>query len=319
MFRTQRCPVCKKPLSKREYERALGILDARERHLAHQKEELQQRLKEAKQRERHAREAGVQAERSRARRLLQGKEYEIQRLKDRVRQLQTGSTPQTEGLEFEATLVARLRREYPTDNVLHKGKGGDVLHGVCVGDSEVGLIVYECKRGPKIHSQHVRQAEAARRERGADFAVLVTTGRSKRFTGLMRVRDVLIVSPLGVMPLTGLLRTSLIEMHKARVAAGKRNVLANRMLDFITGQQFRNPIEHLVSAGESLRDLLEQEVKDHLRTWQRRKQQYDNITWDTTSISSNVQLVLSGKKPQSMPAPKPTPLLLPGRLASASA
>jgi hypothetical protein len=43
-MKTYRCPVCKKPLSKREYEQALGILGEREKHLHHERDMLRNRF-----------------------------------------------------------------------------------------------------------------------------------------------------------------------------------------------------------------------------------------------------------------------------------
>jgi len=42
-MRTYRCPVCKKPLTKEEYEKALRIHRAREEHLSHLEEDLRKR------------------------------------------------------------------------------------------------------------------------------------------------------------------------------------------------------------------------------------------------------------------------------------
>lgn len=180
-MKTYRCPVCGKPLTEQEYERALGILGAREKHLKHEKAELLGKLKQAHARVKEAKEEGKRVERERTKRLLKGKEAEIQRWKDRVRQLKRGSTPQTEGLEFEDKLAARLRREFPDDKVEHKGKGGDVLHTVRVGKKPAGVIIYECKRSPRIHGQHIRQAFRAKQSREADFAVLMEAALARNF------------------------------------------------------------------------------------------------------------------------------------------
>lgn len=91
---TYRCPVCRKPLSREEYEAALGILSEREKHLQHEKAELQRKLRQSQQREKQAREEGIRAERSRTQRLLKGKDKQIQTLKERIDQLKKGSTPQ---------------------------------------------------------------------------------------------------------------------------------------------------------------------------------------------------------------------------------
>src|SRR5437764_1221291 len=106
-MKTFKCIVCKSPLTKEQYEAALGILQEKERilkDLAKEKTDLQQKLREARQREKLAKEDGVLAERKRNERLLAGRDAEIQRLRERMRQIQRGTTPQSEGLEFEDRL-----------------------------------------------------------------------------------------------------------------------------------------------------------------------------------------------------------------------
>jgi septum formation inhibitor MinC len=76
-MKTYLCPVCKKPLTKKEYKRALGILGAREGHLEHEKADLQKALRESKRKERKARQEGMKTERARTKRLLDGKVEEI--------------------------------------------------------------------------------------------------------------------------------------------------------------------------------------------------------------------------------------------------
>ncbi len=248
-----RCPVCKKTLSKSEYERALGILGERERHLQHEKGQLQRRLREAQAKEKKAREEGIQAERARAQRLMAGKEKQIETLKERIDQLKKGSTPQTEGLEFEEKLASRLRREFQDDLVDHKGRDGDVLQSVRFGDQTAGLIVYECKRTATIQSQHIRQANAAKQTRHADFAVLVTTGSRRGFTGLTQLNGVLVVAPLGAIPLAGVLRAHLIELLRARVSRQRRAQIAFKLMEHITSPQFKNPSRRSFSSQPSSR------------------------------------------------------------------
>jgi hypothetical protein len=57
-----RCPVCKKRLTKREYQSALGILEEQNVRHEHVRTELEMKLKAAERREKAAHEAGVAAE-----------------------------------------------------------------------------------------------------------------------------------------------------------------------------------------------------------------------------------------------------------------
>jgi len=310
-MKTYRCPVCGKVLSKKEYEAALGILGERERHLQHEKEELQKRLRQSKAKERRAYEEGVRKERARAQRLMAGKDKQIQILKERVEQLQKGSTPQTEGLEFEEKLAARLRREFRDDLIEHKGRGGDVLHQVRVDGQVAGLIVYECKRTRRIEATHVRQANAAKQSRQADFAVLVHTGARRGFSGLAELNGVLVVSPLGAVPLAALLRAHIIEMLRARVTRQKRAKIALALMDYITSPQFKNPIEEVVHLAAELQAMIQEEARDHFRVWKKRWDRYQTIHWDSTQVQKNLQLVLHGRSPKVIAHPKVRQLQLP--------
>ena len=92
-----RCPVCKKPLTKKEFEAALGILETREQHLHGEAATRRKQLATAQQRSRDAkqqgRREGLEFERNRTKRLLHGKDRTIATLQDRIRQLRRGTTP----------------------------------------------------------------------------------------------------------------------------------------------------------------------------------------------------------------------------------
>jgi len=242
---------------------------------------------------------------------MAGKDKLIQSLKERVDQLKKGSTPQTEGLEFEDKLVSRLKREFPEDDIQHKGKGGDVLHIVYFNKKLAGIIIYECKRTPKILTQHVQQTNRAKQSREADFAVLVTTGKAKKFSGLAEMRGVLVVSPLGAIPLASLLRQHIIEMLKAKISKEKRTIVAQQLMQYITSPQFKNPIQEVILITSELQDMIQLEAKDHMRTWKKRWAHYQMIRWDNKLIQENLQLVLHGKEPKVIVHPAVPPLQLP--------
>ncbi len=305
------CPVCKKPLTKREYEKALGILSERDKHFEHQISDYRKKLREAQAREKKARDEGIKTERSRTQRLLAGKDRQIQTLKERVDQLKKGSTPQTEGLEFEEKLAARLKREFREDDVLLTRRGGDILHTVKFEKKVCGIIIYECKRAPKIKPEHIRQAYAAKQSREANFAVLVTTGQKKGFAGLAEANGVLIVSPLGTIPLASLLRGHLIEMMRAKISKQKRAIIAQNLIKYITSPQFKNPIEEVIERASELQEMVKEEYNDHIRVWKRRLTHYRTIEWDTSQIQDNLQLVLHGKEPKPVGRPKAALLPLP--------
>lgn len=307
--KTYRCPVCGKPLTKAEFEKALEIHKAREAHLMEQERALQKKEKRLEQEKRAAAKEAQEKERRRAGRLMAGQRGKIKKLEERIAQLERGKTPQTEGLEFEEKLAARLRKEFPEDDIQHKGQAGDVLHLVYFETKHAGTIIYECKREPKIKGEHVHQAYQAKQNRQADFAVLVHTGTKKGFDGLIEMGNVLVVSPLGAIPLAALLRKNLVEMMRANITKKRRAKIAQQLLTYVTSPQVKNPIEEVIRTAGELQEMVKAEYNDHVRTWKKRLMHYQKIQWDTSQVQGNIQRILHGKEPKIIPPPKTPPLL----------
>ncbi len=309
------CPVCGTLLSRRAFEKALKIHMAREEHYEELKEALEKREEGFDKEVASAEERGQQKEKGRSERLMAGQKKYIVKLQERISQLEKGTTPQTDGLEFENKLLARLKKEFVDDDIQPKGKlVGDIVHTVMYDRKEAGKITYECKRTPGISGKHVQQAYLAKQACHADFAILVTTGKKKRFSGLMEMDGVLVVAPLGVIPLAALLRANLIEMLRAKITTEQRAKIAQRMLKYITSPQLRNPIEEVIQVSTRLQKMVREEIDGHKDVWKKRLQHYAKIQWDTSQIQENFQRILHGKEPKYLLASKAQLLLPAGTL-----
>lgn len=316
--KTYRCPVCKKSLTKNEYDRALHIHEAQqeklvdwERRLRSQERSMHNKVKEAK-------EQGRQAGESKAARTVKGLKEQLKKAHDRLRQVENRTTPQVEGLADEAKLVSKLKQEFRGDDVQRKGHAGDVLHIVRDSGKVAGIIIYECKREARIKTSHVRQAYRAKQSRHADFAVLVTTGTKQGFGGLELASGVLVVSQHAVLCLADLLRKSLIDILRAGIEKEERAKIANELLRFIKSTDFRNPIEELVSISGDLTEGVKKEFAWHMKDWERRLTAYRRIKWDGSAIQQNLRRVLDGGKPKRLDHPKAQLLLPTGTLSAHS-
>ena len=323
------CPLCKSPLSKEHYHRVLKIQQKEEKlqkgelekmrsqvasaknaATAAKKREREIKLK-AKEDEAKARQQATIAERKRSERLLQGHSAKMKKMQERIKMLESGTTPQVIGLADEGVLVKRLKKEFPTDRIVHAGKGGDVLQFVVFSREDVGCIVYECKHTEHISGQHISQTVLAKRTRSADFAILVTTGRRKGFSGLDQECGVFIVAAGGVLTLANFCRDSLVSMAKQRLDAAAREAAAKRLMNYVTGPTCRTPLEQAISQTEKAGKKLMQEVRQHIRDWQERAETYQTIHHDVTHIRTNIGRVLDGQEPMALGKPKLTRLVLP--------
>src|SRR5262249_54771811 len=142
---------------------------------------------------------------------------QVRKLKEKVRFLETGTTPQEVGLCEEGVPVRRLQKEFQDDKIDHAGKGGDVLHYVKFEGEIIGCIVYECKHTPRISSAHIQQTVLAKKTRNAYYGILVTTGTRKGFSGLEKDSGILVVAQSAVLTLARICRESLIAMAKQKL------------------------------------------------------------------------------------------------------
>src|ERR1700722_16595372 len=95
------CPVCGTLLSKSAFEKALRIHMAREKHLGELQDELERRQDGMDDEVASAEHRGQKKEKQRCERLMAGQKKVIGKLQERIVQLEKGTTPQTDGLEFE--------------------------------------------------------------------------------------------------------------------------------------------------------------------------------------------------------------------------
>jgi DNA repair exonuclease SbcCD ATPase subunit len=89
-----RCPVCKKPLTKNEFERAFKIHEGQKQHVEALERQLNEEKRKSKLREKQikvdARKEARQTEKERTRRVLEGKDKDLAKLKKAYTLLKRG-------------------------------------------------------------------------------------------------------------------------------------------------------------------------------------------------------------------------------------
>ena len=302
-----RCPVCKKRLTKKEFERALKIHEAQKEHVEALEKQLAENKRQAEANVKKARKEGRESQRQRYRR-------QISKLKEANRLLRLRRAPQEYGPDFEVRLIKRLRDEFAGDDIQRTpgGRGGDVLHTVKENGKSAGIIIYECKWTRKIHRSHIHQAALAKRSRGAQFAVLVTCGTRRGFGGFDGEDGVTLVNPSGVLAAADLLRKFLIAMLRAGIERRNRTKIANAVLKFINSAESKNAFEEIGRTAERLKEGIRKEMKWHKDDWEKRWDAYGRIDWNRFTIQESLRSILNGEKPKSLMRPRDRlPLLAP--------
>lgn len=305
-MRVYKCPVCETVLPKEKWEKALGVWEARQKHLQDREAELQRHERELKRNRKvilkQGVEAGKQKEKRRANYLakrlgafLERDKQKGKRIRELEQQLRRGTTPQLEGLLYEHQLVKQLRSRFPHDAIQHTGKGGDVIQRVRVNGRVMGVIVFECKKVQRILKTHIDQAHRAIVQREADFGILVTSGTRARFAGFAAERDVLIVNPAGVLFLAQLLRGYLIELAKTQLGRTEREKAARQILSYLQSARFKTQMRDLIDRAWKLGEMLVEERDTHERIWERRHQHYKAIFEESCSITQSLGRILESQ------------------------
>ena len=216
---------------------------------------------------------------------------ENKRLKE---QIEKGVTPQIEGLLEEKKLLAFLRTLFPNDNYNHTGKGGDIIHTVMIGNQAAGVIVYECKKCRKFQRSYILQTASAKRQRGAQYAILVTNTFPKRNTAFYvdPHRDVIVLSPAGLHPVVHTARKSLITLHQLRASDADKDKAVRAVHSYIAGPEYGERINGIVAEAQELAKQFREEVQSHRRAWRTRDRIYRTVFSDVASIDSTLRALI---------------------------
>ena len=324
-----KCPLCGSPLTESHFHKVIKQQEKKDKvqkGALHKLRDEAARAKaaalEAKRKERETRSKVKQkidaakkdaalAERSKTAIRDQRMMARIKKLEEEKKMLQKHTSPQEIGLADESVLVRKLRKEFPDDQVEHAGKGGDVIQYVRCDGEKAGCIVYECKHTDRIASGHVDQTALAKKTRHADYAILVTTGTRKRFSGLDQDSGIFIVAQYGVLTLARICRDSLVAMAKQRLDAAAKAAAAKRLMDYVTSPVCKTPLEEAISHTERAHKNLVKEIKQHMGDWKERYEIYQTIHYDVSHVQKNITRVLGGGDPLKLEKPKFEPLALP--------
>jgi hypothetical protein len=311
------CPYCGQPVTKQQLEEIRSRvraeeqarLQALERQLREQAA-AQMRAERAKLAKREqalaerakALEAGAKARFDDGYRKAQGEAVRMQRqLQKQVDELKRRLERRTAddlGALSEEELFERLRREYPGDLIerVPRGvNGADIVHEVRDGGAVCGRIVYESKNVKNFLSAYVDKARGYRTRYSTPYVILVTTAFPAGEREFCAREGVLLVHPAKVVYLTDLLRASLIELARAGAARAERDSKGERLLTYVTSDEFKQRLRGLLDAVDDLRNLQTEERKRHEATWGAQEEAFRGMEQFAGRIQARVRAIVEGR------------------------
>jgi hypothetical protein len=226
----------------------------------------------------------------------QRRQREAESLKRKIDELQRKAEARDRshfGPEGEEELEALLKRQFPTDDVARRGRGGDIIHSVIDGGRACGKIVYECKRTATWQAAYVRQLKRDLEVHETRWGLLVSRVLPPRQTGFCVQDGIIVVAPQLASPMAGILRDTIVELNRASLSEDGKAAKIDELHRYLRSEEFKNAIVTIDRRIADLRQGLEREKSLHDGWWTTREQSYSAIARQSAAIDTRVRDILA--------------------------
>jgi len=225
---------------------------------------------------------------------------------DLKRKLEQGSQ-QLQGEALELSLESLLANAFPMDEIVPVPKGmngADLLQRVRSPSGQVcGTIIWEAKQTKAWQPLWLQKLKDDQQAVGAELAVIVTAAMPKDGSGksgepFVREADVWVTRFDAARPLAQALRTTLLELHKLRLANQGRSEKMELVYNYICSAQFAQRVKAVVDGFEAMRQDLEAEKNAMTRIWKKREGQLTRMTGSLLGVVGDLQGIGEDSLPQ---------------------
>lgn len=215
-----------------------------------------------------------------------------ERAAEMQRKLEQGSQ-KLQGEVQELTLEAELREAFPwdlIDEVKSGMRGADVKHYVRAnGTDSVGLILWESKNAANWSNSWATKLREDLRAEGGLIGVIVTDALPVGIDSFGEFEGILICRPRYAKQVAHLLRSALLREAQVRTVVAGRASKAERLYDYLTGNQFMGRVQAVIESFDSMRDNLAKQKKLMVKSWAEQEKQIETITLELVGVSGDVR------------------------------
>ncbi len=213
-------------------------------------------------------------------------------LEDAKRKSEQGSQ-ETQGEALELDLEYKLRQQFPQDNIdaVSKGvRGADIIQTVVNNQMQpCGKIIWEAKNTKNWSQAWVQKLKDDQMASSANLAVLVSNVLPDGVTGFAQIDGVWVCGVANALALVSALREQLIQLNYARLSAKGKDEKMEMMFQYLTGDEFRQRIETIVSAFDTMQLQIIKERRAMEKQWREREKQIERIMLNTTGMHADVK------------------------------
>jgi len=227
-------------------------------------------------------------------------------LQDAQRKAQQGSM-QIQGDVQENELKQILSQNFPHDQVLDVAtgiKGADLIHDIfSVTGQNLGKIIWESKRTKTWSEDWIKKLKDDQATAQADVAVLATQVMPESLKTYGYYKGVWVVhyDLAHILALTGTIRHYLGEIYGVKNSVVGRDEKMAYLYNYLSGSQFKNKMENIVSAFTGMKEDLETEKRAMMRIWAKRDKEITRVIESTSGLYGDLQGII-GASLQTIPS-----------------
>lgn len=231
---------------------------------------------------------------------LQIKELQIQLEQQKKLAAEMANKANQKSMELQGEAQERkleeiLKSEFPTDRIeeVPKGySGADVIQTVIDEfGNEVGKIIFESKRTKDYAREWITKLKDDQLKAQANIAILVTQAFPREMNRFGNKDGVWICHFDEIQQVVGILRESLLQISKIKLANENRGDKMKLLYDYLTGQEFATRVKNIIDSFSSMKSELDQEKRAFQRIWKQREVQIDRVISNTIDLYSTFSAI----------------------------
>lgn len=259
---------------------------------------VQDGLSKVREQAKREAEEGLQLKVKEKEQTISSMQKQIEELKRKAEQ----GSQQIQGEVQELELELLLATKFPFDTIqpVPKGEfGGDVLQRVANSAGQVcGTILWESKRTKSWSDGWLPKLRENQRTAKAEIAVIVSQSLPKGVETFERIDEVWVVHPRVIVPVTTLLRQTLIEIASTLQATEGQQTKMELVYHYLTGSRFRQRLQAIIESFSNMQKDLEKERKVIMAQWDKRRTQIELVMQATVGMYGDLQGIAGKSLPE---------------------
>lgn len=239
-----------------------------------------------------------------SRKKMAEKDQQMEQLKKTIDDLKRKSeqgSMQLQGDSQEEALKNLLQMNFPIDRIedVPTGiKGADLIQTVkSEFGQECGVVLWESKITKQWSDGWIQKLKDDQVEAKADIAILITATMPKDVENFTQINGVWVVNYQSILPIISAIRFHLIELERTQKALEGQDEKMKFLYQYLSGTQFKNRIENIVSAFTEMKVNLDQEKRAMNKLWSRREKEIERVVLNTSGMYGDLQGLIGASLP----------------------